>query len=221
MRSTRLIAAVMLLLVLASTVSSCRSSRTSRNARTSKAAPTVKTNVTTGPSAASVMAKTDSVISRIGEMNNESELPPMAFEPGLGGPPRSPWGTPYVPRPSNEDYDVFEAALGAFNGGDYDQAIGLLSQVVVSGRPSEMIPNAYYWIGESYYALGRYAEMLPYFEHTVKVGPQHKREMAMYKLARGNHAMGNEQAASTWYQRLRAEYPKTTYASRLRGLGIS
>lgn len=168
------------------------------------------------------MAKTDSVISRLGTMNGEStELPPMAFEPGLGGPPRTPWGTPYVPRPSNEDYDVFEAALGAFNGGDYDQAIGLLSQVVVSGRPPEMIPNAYYWIGESYYALGRYSEMMPYFEHTVKIGPQHKREIAMYKLARGNHAMGNEQAASTWYQRLRAEYPKTTYASKLRGLGIS
>jgi TolA-binding protein len=221
MRYTRLTAVIMLFVVLAGTLASCRSSRSSRNPRTNRTSTAAKAQ-TTGPSAASVMAKTDSVISRLGELNAEStEIPPMAYEPGLGGPPRTSWGTPYVPRPSNEDYDVFEAALGAFNGGDYDQAIGLLSQVVVSGRPPEMIPNAYYWIGESYFAMGRYAEMLPYFEHTVKVGPQHKREIAMYKLARGNHAMGNEQGASMWYQRLRAEYPKTTYASRLRGLGIS
>jgi TolA-binding protein len=219
MRSTRLIAAAMLFVILAGTLASCRSAR---NTRTNRPTAAAKTQPTTGPSAASVMAKTDSVISRLSGLNAEpTDLPPMAYEPGLGGPPRTSWGTPYVPRPSNEDYDVFEAALGAFNGADYDQAIGLLSQVVVSGRPPEMIPNAYYWMGESYFAMGRYAEMLPYFEHTVKVGPQHKREIAMYKLARGNHAMGNAQAASTWYQRLRAEYPKTTYASRLRGLGIS
>lgn len=220
MRSTRMIAALALLLVVAGVLSSCRP-RASRNNTRNRNTPAAS-QTSGGPSAASVMAKTDSVISRIGQMQNEpSDIPPMAYEPGLTSPPRTPWGTPYVPRPSNEDYDVFEAALGAFNGGEYDQAIGLLSQIVVSGRPPEMIPNAYYWIGESYYAMGRYAEMLPYFEHTVKVGPQHKREIAMYKLARGNHVMGNEQAASMWYQRLRAEYPKTSYAARLRGLGIS
>ena len=221
MKSTRTLAALLLLLMVAGTISSCRP-RATRNTNRNRTQQAQTPATTGGPSAASVMAKTDSVISRLGQMHDEpTDIPPMAYEPGLMTPPRTPWGTPYVPSPANEDYDVFEAALGAFNGGDYDQAIGLLSQVVVAGRPPEMVPNAYYWIGESCYALGRYAEMLPYFEYTVKVGPQHKREIAMYKLARANHVMGNEQAASVWYQRLRAEYPKTTYASRLRSLGIS
>jgi len=210
------------MVIIAGTVISCRP-RASRNARTNRNQANQAAPQTAGgaASAAQVMAKTDSVLSRIGAMHAEPiDIPLMAYEPALTY-PRSATGAAYVPRPSSDDYATFESALGAFNGSDYDRAIGLFSQIVVSGRPPEMIPNAYYWMGESYYALNRYQEALPYFEHTVKVGPQHKREIALYKLSRANHSLGNAQAASLWYQRLRAEYPRTSYASRLRNLGIS
>lgn len=172
-------------------------------------------------SASQVLARTDSAIARIGAMQERTEEPFFASEPMLGMPPRTPWGSAYVPTPRSEEYDLFEAALAAYNGKDHDRSIGLLSQVVVSGRPPELIPAAYYWIGENYYSMARYQEMLPYFEYTVRVGPQPKRELSMYKLARGNYELGNKQAASLWYHRLIAEYPRTTFASRLRRLGVS
>jgi TolA-binding protein len=75
-------------------------------------------------------------------------------------------------------------------------------------------------MGESYYALGRYADALPYFEYTTKAGPSYKREMAFYKLSRSAYSIGNVQAASMWYERLRAEYPSTKYAKTLRGIGV-
>lgn len=217
MKSTRYTFGLVLLLVFACTVSSCRPRATRNRQPQTQTQQTPQSSGT--PSAAQVMARTDSVIARIGEMSEESDIP-VAYEEE-DATPRTPWGTPYVPKPENDDYSVYESALGAFNGGNYDQAIGLFSQMVVAGRPPELIPNAYYWMGESYFAMERYQETLPYFEHTVKVGPQHKREIAMYKLAKANHELGNQQAASLWYQRLRAEYPKTSYASRLRKLGIS
>jgi TolA-binding protein len=222
MRSTRLIVSVLLLVMVAGLISSCRP-RASRNTRNTRNQNTTQTQQSAqgAPSAAQVMAKTDSVLSRIGAMHAEPiDIPPMAYEPALSY-PRTPTGAAFVPRPNSDAYGVFETALGAFNGSDYDRAIGLFSQIAVSGQPAELVPNAYYWMGESYYAMNRFQESLPYFEHTVKVGPQHKREIALYKLSRANHSLGNSQAASMWYQRLRAEYPRTTYASRLRNLGIS
>lgn len=231
MNTQRLILSVLLGVMTVSVLSSCRP-RANRNTRTqqqqraqqqrAQQAQGGTTQMPGRPTASQIMARTDSVIARVAAMAEPQEMPPFASEPSLGlNPPRSPWGTPYVPRPNLSEYETFEAALAAFNGREYDKSIGLLSEVIVSGRPPELIPNAYYWMGESYYAMARYQEMLPYFEYTVKVGPQHKREIAMYKLSRAHFEMGNRQAATTWHQRLRAEYPRSTYSGRLRNIGVS
>jgi TolA-binding protein len=133
--------------------------------------------------------------------------------------PRTPWGEPYIPQPDLSAYGPYQAALAAYNGGRYEEAIGLFSQVVNSGRPPEVLPNAYYWIGESLFSEGRYAESMPYFEYVTRVGPTYKRTMAMYKLSRGNIALGNQAGANMWYERLRNEYPTSMYIAPLRKLG--
>jgi TolA-binding protein len=133
--------------------------------------------------------------------------------------PRTPWGSAYVPQPDLSEYATFQAALGAYNGKRYDDAIALFSQVVNAGRPPEMVPNAYYWMGESLYAQGRYAESMPYFEYTTRVGPNYKRDMAMYKLSRANLHLGNRAGANLWYERLRSDYPRSSHIATLRKLG--
>src|SRR5205085_6470175 len=122
--------------------------------------------------------------------------------------------------PDLSAYSTYEAGLASFSGGDYDKAVGSFARIAATGRPSELVPNAYYWIGESYYAMGRFAEAVPYFEYTVQVGPQFRRESAMYKLSRTNNSIGNTQAAGMWYERLRAEYPKSAYLAKLRKVGV-
>jgi TolA-binding protein len=128
-------------------------------------------------------------------------------------------GSPYAPQPSISDYGTYEAALGAYNRQNYGEAISLFSQVVSSGRPAELVPNAYYWMGEANYAMGRYTESMPYFEYVTRVGPQYKREMSLYKLSRANLRIGNRQAANMWYERLRNDYPKSSLARTLAKLG--
>jgi TolA-binding protein len=204
-------------------VASCRSSRSNRTAaaRNPAAQPAAAPGT---PSAKSVLDHADSALARVSQLGQEDqEQPPMAEPPGYMPPPaRTPWGAPtqgYVPQPNLTEYGLYEAALGAYNGRRYDEAIALFSQIVTTGRPPELVPNAYYWMGESFYATGRYAESMPYFQYVTQVGPQYKRSMALYKLSRADLHLGNKQGANMWYERLRNEYPHSSYVRTLARLG--
>lgn len=195
-------------------VAGCRP-RAARNARQTTPQNT-SAQGQSAPSAKSVLSHADSALARVAALGREDEPVPSAA-PDMT--PRTPWGSPYIPQPDLTDYATFQAALGAYNGKRYDDAIALFSQVVNSGRPPEMLPNAYYWIGESLYAEGRYAESMPYFEYVTRVGPTYKREMSTYKLSRANLHLGNKTGANLWYERLRNEYPRSGYITTLKKLG--
>ena len=213
------IAILLLLAISITSIDGCRPKAAKNRAVAKKKAATAPTvaATTTGVSAQQVMSRADSVLARVSLMSREErDVPPVNADDY----PKTPWGTGYVPKPDLTAYSNFEAGLASFNGGEYEKAIESFSEIVTTGRPPELVPNAYYWIGESYYAMQRYAEAIPYFEYTVQIGPQFKRESAMYKLARVNFAIGNTQAASMWYERLRTEYPKSQYSGKLKKLGV-
>lgn len=200
------------------TTESCRprasKSRTAKK-QTQQAAPMPTPN---GPSAAQVMNRADSVLAKVNAMSApELDL----AQPMPEDYPQSPSASAgYVPRPDLTAYNNYQAALAAYNASDFEQAVTLLSQLIIDGNPPELVPNAYYWLGESFYSEGRFADAIQYFEYTTQVGPTYKRETALYKLARCNYSVGNTQAASMWSDRLRAEYPSTKYAKSLKKLGV-
>jgi TolA-binding protein len=204
------------ILALCSTLISCRSSRTNRSNPRNKPAPQAVTPPTSGPSAQSVLTNADSALARVNQLSAEDreaanhEATPMNELPAQSS---------YVPQPDLTEYGLYEAALGAYNGRKYDEAIALFSQIVTKGRPPELVPNAYYWMGESFYSENRYAESMPYFEYVTHVGPQYKREMAFFKLSRAALYLGNKQDANMYYERLRSEYPTSHYIKTLRKLG--
>jgi TolA-binding protein len=210
-----------ILLVLLCTTSvlmldSCRS-RATKNRNTAKNKTTQPAGTAAGPSAQQVMTKADTVLAKVSALSQETRDIPAVSSDDY---PRTPWGSSYIPKPDLSAYSVYEAGLSNFTNGEYDKALANFSQIAVSGRPSEMVPNAYYWMGECYFAMQRYADAIPYFEYTVKAGPSFKRESAFYKLARTNYSMGNSQAATMWYERLMTEYPKSSYKAKLKKLGI-
>lgn len=214
-------AIVMLLLaVLAiSSLESCRPRSTkNRTARKQPAQQSQPQTASTAPSASQVMSRADSVLAKVNAMNSK-DLDVANVQPEDY--PQSPNAmSGYVPRPDLTAYSNYQAALAAYNASDYEQSISLLSQLIVTGNPAELIPNAYYWLGECFYAEGRYADALQYFEYTTQVGPTFKKETAIYKLSRCNYSIGNTQAASMWYDRLRAEFPHSKYSKTLKKLGV-
>ena len=204
------------ILALGSTMISCRSSRTNRSNPRNKPAPQAVTPPASGPSAQSVLTSADSALARVNQLSAEDreaanrDATPMNEQSAQPN---------YVPQPDLTEYGLYEAALGAYNGRKYDESIALFSQIVTKGRPPELVPNAYYWMGESFYAENRYAESMPYFEYVTRVGPQYKREMAFFKLSRAAQHLGNKQDANMYYERLRSEYPHSHYISTLKKLG--
>jgi TolA-binding protein len=209
------------LLALALGLVSCRSSRTNKTNGT-RNKPAAQASDTGAPSAKAVLIKADSALAHVNQLSDEDrEAAPIAepsTEPNFA-PPRTAWGAPNVPQPNLTDYGLYEAALGAYNGRKYDEAIALFSQIVTKGRPPELVPNAYYWMGESFYAEQQYSASIPYFEYVTHVGPQYKREMAFFKLSRAALHLGNKQDANMYYERLRNEYPRSQYIATLKKLG--
>lgn len=219
-------------IVLAVGLSSCRSSRSNRyNANRNQPAPQAAANPS-APSAQAVLTHADSALDRVNQLSaddrsgedrpgEDREAHPYArpsHQPNFT-PMRTPWGAPYTPQPNLTEYGLYEAALGAYNGRHYEEAIALFSQIVTRGRPPELVPNAYYWMGESFYAMGQYAQSMPYFEYVSRVGPEYKRSMALYKLTRAALYLGNHQDANMYYERLRNEYPHSQYIHPLIRLG--
>jgi TolA-binding protein len=195
---------------------SCRS-RATKNRNTAKNKTTQPAPTTAGPSAQQVMTKADTVLAKVSALSQEQrDIPAVSTDDY----PKTPWGSNYIPKPDLSAYSIYEAGLANFTHGEYEKSLANFSQIAVTGRPSELVPNAYYWMGECYFAMQRYPDALPYFEYTTKEGPSFKRESAFYKLARANYSMGNTQVSGMWYERLMTEYPKSTYGAKLRKLGI-
>ncbi len=215
MKMTKILLALLLVSSLVM-LDSCRS-RATRSRTAAKNKATQPAPAASGTSAQQVMTRADSVLAKVSSMSQEPrDIPTITTEDY----PRTPWGSTYIPRTDLSAYSTYEAGLSNFTNGQYDQALANFSQIAVSGRPAEMVPNAYYWMGESYYAMQRFADAIPYFEYTVKAGPAFKRESAFYKLARSNYSMGNTQAAGMWYERLMTEYPKSSYGKNLKKIGV-
>jgi TolA-binding protein len=204
--------------VLAIGMNSCRP-RSQKSAKKQTKQPTTQqAQATQAPSAKSVMSRADSVLANLATLSAEERDKPVVTRSDY--PNRNEWGAPMDASPDASGYKVFEKGLASFNGGDYQAAIGAFSQIASTGRPAELVPNAYYWMGESYYAMNRFAESIPYFEYTAQGGPAYKRESAFYKAAMANSLNGNDEAATTWYERLRAEYPKSKYIKLLKKAGV-
>ena len=171
MKMTKILLALLLVSSLVM-LDSCRS-RATRSRTAAKNKPTQPAPVATGTSAQQVMSRADSVLAKVSSMSQEPrDIPAITTEDY----PRTPWGSTYIPKPDLSAYSTYEAGLSNFTNGQYDQALANFSQIAVSGRPAEMVPNAYYWMGESYYAMQRFADAIPYFDYTIKAGPAFKRE---------------------------------------------
>jgi TolA-binding protein len=203
--------------VLVSGLNSCRP-RSQKSAKKQTKKPAADTTRQSAMSAKIVMSRADSVLANLSSLTQEERDKPSVTPSDY--PTRTQWGATQDITPDPSGYKVFESGLASFNASDYQAAIGAFSQIASSGRPPELVPNAYYWMGESYYGMNRFAESIPYFEYTAQAGPGYKREAAFYKLAMASSLAGNDETASTWNARLRAEYPKSKYIKLLKNAGV-
>ncbi len=76
------------------------------------------------------------------------------------------------------------------------------------------VSNCYYWIGESYFALGDYDQAATYFEKVLNFSDSPKVDDALLMLGRTYLKKGDESQARFYLEKLINEFPKSEYVSK-------
>lgn len=109
--------------------------------------------------------------------------------------------------------------LEAFKAGNMAAARTSLSQFVEKNPDHELVSNARYWIGETYYAEKNYEQAILEFQEVVKQYPKkEKAPAAMLKQALSFKALKDTKSAQYLLKRLNISYPKSEEAKRAKEL---
>lgn len=111
----------------------------------------------------------------------------------------------------------YRAALDAYNARQYRDAINAFSRLLAEDANNSLADNCQYWIGESYYGLGNYAQAIAEFEKVFAYPNSNKADDALLKLGVTYLKLGDRESARTQFEQLLANYPKSEYLDKARG----
>ncbi|MBD3404127.1 tol-pal system protein YbgF [candidate division GN15 bacterium] len=126
--------------------------------------------------------------------------------------------TPPPPSPSMVNCDsIYDDAFILARQEEYERAIDGFRNFLAECGTHANVPDAYFWIGESYYRMERFDRAIPEFEHlvaTYKESP--KLVSALYKIGRSQQELGRADAARSTFQQIVDEYPGSAEAQQAR-----
>ena len=123
--------------------------------------------------------------------------------------PPSPTGK--TSRPGQEE--LYRQGLAALKQKNYARARKLFRQYLELYPQGKYAPNAYFWIGETYYAQRRYEEAILEYQKVVDHYPKHyKVPAALLKQALSFLHLGDNEAARILFRKIVKEYPRSEQA---------
>ena len=136
--------------------------------------------------------------------------PPRAMPPGAS---------------SADDQSAYSAAFDALKRGDYVESARAFQAYLHSYPQAPLAPNAWYWLGESYYVTQNYPVALQSFETLLSQFPDSaKAPDALLKKGYCEIELGQSAAGQKTLNRVINDYPGTDAArlavSRLRALSV-
>jgi tol-pal system protein YbgF len=151
-----------------------------------------------------------------------SAPPHPAAPPHPGAPPAAPTtadagsgpGLGSVPEAIQQQYDE---AFGLLRKADYDQAERALSRFVTQHRDSPLAGNAQYWLGETYYGRGKYAEAAVAFAEGFQKYPKSpKASDDLLKLGMSLAALNQKADACKTFGQLGTLFPNAAASVKRR-----
>lgn len=123
-----------------------------------------------------------------------------------------------IPGPETDPaQQIYEQALESFNQREYAQAISLWSEFMESFSEHELVPNAYFWQGESYYQLQDYAQAALQYQEIIENFPESsKYPTSLLKQGLSFYHLDKNKAGRILLQELIDEYPDSAEAKRAR-----
>jgi tol-pal system protein YbgF len=138
--------------------------------------------------------------------------------------PASGGSTP-VAAPDANAQAAYDAAFQALRGGDYAQASRGFRSFIQQYPANTLTPNAWYWLGESYYVTMNYPVALEAFQRLLAQFPQsEKAPDALLKVGYSQLELKQTDAGKATLQQVTSKYPNSRAASlaqeRLRRLQL-
>lgn len=129
--------------------------------------------------------------------------------PAAGPPPRL--APPVAVSPSGRARDDFDAAIGMMQRGEYASAEMALRQFLQSHPRSNLVADATYWLGESYFQRGLHREAAEEYLRISTSWPQAGRAAdAMLKLGMSLTALGAKDQACSTFREIDRKYPNAS-----------
>jgi tol-pal system protein YbgF len=101
------------------------------------------------------------------------------------------------------------------NKGDVSKGRTTLEEFVKTQPQSELLPNAYYWIGEAYYSEKNFENAIVQFQDVIEKYPSHpKASAALYKQALAFESLGEGKKATVLLKKLIESYPASDEAKK-------
>ena len=108
---------------------------------------------------------------------------------------------------------AYKAAYALIRKRQFDASIVALLAFVKNFPQSDLVGNAYYWLGEVYMVQGDASLAVVSFEYVISKFPQHRKiPDALYKAGVAFQNTGNVDKANQLLQRVLAEYPESSAA---------
>jgi tol-pal system protein YbgF len=139
--------------------------------------------------------------------DDDEEAAPPATRRQEAARPQQP-AQPEAPAPGGSARDQYEHALALLRRADYKAAEAALTQFVRRHPNDPLAANAYYWLGENYYAQGRYGDAAYQFADGFRKFPNHpKAQDSLFKLALSLGRQGKTGEACTAFGEFKKRYP--------------
>ena len=110
--------------------------------------------------------------------------------------------------------DTYRNGLMLYGRGKYDDARKTFQQVFDSDPTGDLADNALYWIGETYFAAGNYAEAMKFYRRvTTEFGDANKAPDALFKSALTFEKTGDLGMARNTLDEVIRRYPYSSSAA--------
>jgi tol-pal system protein YbgF len=123
----------------------------------------------------------------------------------------------YIPQPASDSYgEQYQNTLALFHNREYQQAVEGFEDLLAQNMNHSYSDNAQYWIGECYYAMGRFREAIMAFEKVFTFPKSNKNDYAQFKIGQCYFKLGDKERARQEFQQLIDNYPESELAPRAR-----
>lgn len=159
-----------------------------------------------------------------GAAEGEGDAPAETAAPPTPAPSRPAPQAPAAP-PALSERDAYEAAFDALKNGQYAESARRFQRFTAEFPDSDYAPNAWYWLGESYYVTQNYEIALESFRSLLDRFPESaKAPDALLKLGYAQYELRRWDEAEATLRDVMDRYPDSSVArlaqGRLRALAL-